>query len=170
MKGGEADVKGSLLCGQIQALPGPCPQSPREAGVRPFPEERATRSEPLCSSEAGSHPRPRGKTKRQGGPGWGRAATAGMGGGSESIFIVGRAGTELWGGRTHRRKSCYEQQGACRPSRGRAWSAAAAPPPGPPESLPPQTPGQGASGMQEAVEGVVGRLQVKEHLAHLGVI
>lgn len=24
--------------------------------------------------------------------------------------------------------------------------------------------------MQEAVEGVVGRLQVKEHLAHLGVI
>lgn len=29
--------------------------------------------------------------------------------------------------------------------------------------------GQG-SGVQEAVEGIVGRLQVKEHLAHLGVI
>ena len=89
MKGGEADVKGSLLCGQIQALPGPCSQSPREAGVRPFPEERAARSEPLCSSEAGSHPRPRGKTKRQGRPGWGRAATAGMGGEKASL---------LWGG------------------------------------------------------------------------
>lgn len=28
----------------------------------------------------------------------------------------------------------------------------------------------GDSGVQEAVEGVVGRLQVEEHLAHLGVV
>lgn len=28
----------------------------------------------------------------------------------------------------------------------------------------------GGSGVQKAVEGVVGRLQVEEHLAHLGVV
>lgn len=65
------------------------PLLPITQGARPFPEERAARSEPLCSSEAGSHPRPRRKTKRQGRPGWGRAATAGMGGEKASL---------LWGG------------------------------------------------------------------------
>lgn len=40
------------------------------------------------------------------------------------------------------------------------------------EAPPQAQPGQGPrdSGVQEPVEGIVGRLQVKEHLAHLGVV
>lgn len=148
----------------------PAPNHPGKLASDPF-LRNGPHVQNLCAPARQDPTRgPEGRQKGRAGPAGGGQPQQAWGGGSESIFIVGRAGTELWGGRTHRRKSCYEQQGACRPSRGRAWSAAAAPPPGPPESLPPQTPGQGASGMQEAVEGVVGRLQVKEHLAHLGVI
>lgn len=142
MKDWELGVIGSLLCGQIQALPGPgrgLPPLPpaqavptREAAVlklvlRPFPDEWAACSEPVCSSEAGSHWRPRGKTNRRGRPGWKRAAHSSREAKNHLYCGEGREGAP--GLRQHgqpHRWSCRGPQDTCRPSRRRSQSSAVA--------------------------------------------
>lgn len=102
MEGWDLGVTSTLFCGQIQALPGPDRGLPpchfprqltREAAVpklmlRAFSDDGAVYSEPVCSSEAGSHPMPGGKINRQGRPSGREQPTAARR--SESVFIVGR--------------------------------------------------------------------------------
>lgn len=86
---------------------------------------------------------PRQRSKA--GPGGGMPTAAGS---SEDKFITGKG---LWV-ETPWTEGCCGQSG------------------GPRDAGHPGRPRGRGSGVQEAVEGVVGRLQVKQHLAHLGVI
>lgn len=122
-------------------------------GLRTCPDERA----PVRQDAT---PRPRGSTSGPRRPGRGRAVH--RAGRSERVFIVGRVGGDRveTPGRASRWSHCgWQDTGGL--SGGQARGVL---------QSPPGDPGPGGSGVQEAVEGVVGRLQVEEHLAHLGIV